>query len=174
MRKRAVIRVVCVMLFLIGCASVRVWTSSPSIQKVGNDFFDAEFTPQRQEDQNYFSTFRLTITNKTDKDMQIDWVKTRYVYKGQARGGFGFEGINEKNINNPPPDTVSPGQTFSKAIWPVTLIGYRRITEITKPGDPVFSLGVLPEGENGILLIVNQAGKEIREKITLNLAVTQT
>ena len=174
MRKGAVIGIACVILFLIGCATVRVWTSTPSIQKTGNDFFDAVFQPQLAEGQNYFSTFRLTITNKTDKDMQIDWVKTRYLHNGQERDGFAFEGITKENINNPPSDTVSPGQTFSKTIYPITIIGWQRATAIVKPGDQSFSVGVLPEGENGILLIVKQAGKEIREKITLNLAVTQT
>ena len=173
MRKQVGIWIICVILVLAGCASVRIWTSSPSIQKAGNDYFGAEFEPQLKDGQKFFTTFQLIITNKTDKDLQIDWVKTRYLHNGRANGGFGFEGITAKNINNPPPDTVSAGATFSKVIWPVKLVGYRRATDLAQPGKPTFSFGILPEGENGILLIVNQDGKEIREKITLTIAVKE-
>jgi hypothetical protein len=80
MRKQMGIWIGCVILVLVGCASVRIWTSSPSIQKTGNDYFNAEFEPQLKDSQNFFTTFRLIITNKTDKDLQIDWVKTRYLH----------------------------------------------------------------------------------------------
>jgi hypothetical protein len=51
----------------------------------------------------------------------------------------------------------------------VNLIAWRR-----GPGYanlPAFSTGPVPEGQNGILLVVRQNGNEIREKMTVMIEV---
>ena len=44
--------------------------------------------------------FRLTLNNQTDKMLEIDWIKTRYIYNDYMRGGFVLKGIKAKDIKN--------------------------------------------------------------------------
>ena len=75
--------------------------------------------------------------------------------------------------NRPPAVTVSAGETFERMIWPVKSIGFERLrSSNVKAGELGLNRGLLPAGENGILLVVSVDDKEIREKIMLNIEVT--
>ncbi len=71
--------------------------------------------PQRTE-QTFYVLFRLEIANKTNKDLKIDWNKTRYILDGRSNGGFVFKSMDPKNIRKQtiPEDIVSAGGFFSK------------------------------------------------------------
>jgi len=156
-------------LFLFGCAPTRKWISSPEFQSADNATFSARFTPLRGNGR-FISEFRLEVQNKTLQPLEIDWNNTRYLFNQAPSGRFAFEGITEKNINNPPSDVVPPQGTLEKVISPVNLIAWRR-----GPGfinQPAFSAGPVPAGQNGILLVVRQNGKELREKMTVTIQVT--
>ena len=73
---------------------------------------------------NIIFLFRLTLNNQTDKMLEIDWNKTRYIYNDYMRGGFVLKGIKAKDIKNLtiPYDLIHPGDTFSKEIAQVKLI----------------------------------------------------
>ncbi len=164
--------------FLTACASKpEIWTSKPLIQTLGNQHYEAKIEALKRDkkgEHNFFVMFRLTVKNQTRKLLKIDWNKTRYIYNGRSRGGFVFKGINAENIKNLtiPYDVISAGDTFSKEIAPVKLITWAPIRDRSVGKDESgFSPGVIPEGENGINLIVRQNGQEIREKITLNISV---
>jgi hypothetical protein len=109
----------------------------------------------------------LTVKNKTNKNLELNWNKTLYIVNGQTSGGFMFEGVVYKDRNNSKsPDVIFPNGTLSKAIWPNNLVyfssgqygGWRHES--------------LPPGENGVYLTVIVDGKEISEKITMNLSRT--
>jgi hypothetical protein len=156
------------MFFLSGCAPTRTWISSPAFQSADNATFSARFTPLKESGR-FISGFRLEVRNKTRQPLEIDWSSTRYLYKQGPSGRFAFKGITEKNIDDPPSDVVPPEGTLQKIIFPVNLIAWRR-----GPGYanlPAFSAGPVPEGQNGILLVVRQNGNEIREKMTVTIEV---
>jgi len=109
-----------------------------------------------------YTAFILTIVNKTSQDLELDWNKTLYIYNGETKGGFMFEGIVYKDRNNPkPPDIIFANSTFTKVIFPnsnvqFTSWGWEHIP--------------LPLGENGIYLVVKVGEKEIKEKLNLVLS----
>ncbi|MBW1852989.1 MAG: hypothetical protein JRJ15_16565 [Deltaproteobacteria bacterium] len=110
-----------ILILFTACAptkKIRNWISSPSVQKGGNESFGVRFEPLKG-DKKFFVSFRLSVMNKTDKSLKIDWNKTRYIYKGKPYGGFVFYGINPADIKNSiPPDLIAPGKLFSKEIFP--------------------------------------------------------
>jgi len=113
--------------------------------------------------------FRLTVTNRTDKNLEIDWNKTRYVYNGSSRGVFVFKGIKPEDIKNLtiPSDIIPARSTLSKEISPYKLIARAPVRE--SGSERGIYPGLLPKGENGIRLLVRQNGKEIAEKMTVNI-----
>jgi hypothetical protein len=174
MKKAVLFFMLAVILPFVGCSKIRVWTSTPVLQTASNEHFEAELEPLLKVEEKFFNAFRLVITNKTNHNLTIDWEKTRYICNGQNRGGFAFDGLTAENINNPPPDTISPDGTLEKVIWPVKLIGYERLdSPNVKIGDSGFSRGIIPEGKNSVDLVIRQNSQEIREKITLNIEVTE-
>ncbi len=155
--------------FFSGCAPTRTWISSPESQSADNPVFSARFTPLRGSG-SFISQFRLEVKNKTRQPIEIDWNNTRYLFNQAPSGRFAFEGITEKNITHPPSDVVAPEGALQKVISPVNLIAWRR-----GPGfvnQPAFSAGPVPEGQNGIRLVVRQNGQEIRAEMTVTITVT--
>ena len=153
------------------CAPTMVSISDPKIQTAANPYYQAQFEPLTR-DHNFFAVFHLTVTNKSNKDLQIDWNKTRYLYNGKPYGVFVFKGIEPKDIKNwtIPPDVIRPEATFSKEIAPYKLLARAPIRE-RKVGtdEPAIHPGPIPAGKSGILLVVRQAGKEIVEKMTVTI-----
>jgi hypothetical protein len=107
------------------------------------------------------------VTNRTDKDLEIDWNRTRYVESGIRHGGFVRQGIDPKQVREAsvPADIIPPGKTFSRVIYPHKKIayapGYQKGWELQG--------GLLPEGENGIDLVVTQNGQVTRHRITVRI-----
>jgi hypothetical protein len=164
-----------ILLVSAGCAPSKVWTSQPAVQTRENPFYRASLTPLN-EGGSAFVAFALKIENKTDNGLEIDWNKTRYLRNGRVSGGFVFEGINPEDVKNStvPSEFVGPGKTFSKEIAPYRLVALAPIRDKTIAADQHgFSGGVLPEGENGILLVMRQNGNRIREKITVRIEVRE-
>lgn len=152
-----------------GCgAKQKVWISNPTIQGAGNHYYKAQLEPLTRGNK-FFVVFCLGVTNKTDKNLEIDWNKTRYVHNGRTRGVFVFKGIKPEDIRNLtiPPDIIPARGTFSKEISPFELLARAPLRE--KNSEKSIYPGLLPTGENGILLVVRLNGKEIIEKMTLNI-----
>lgn len=132
---------------------------------VANDRFVARLIPTCNGGCNAFT---LTIENKSNKDMEVDWNKTLYIAQGSTSGGFMFEGIVYAQRNAPkPPDIVFKKATFRKTIYPTNLVA--------------FSSGryggwrheEMPQGLNGVYLTVRIGSEEINEKLTTNLVAVQ-
>jgi len=152
-----------------GCAPTLVSISTPQIQTVENSYYTAQFEPLA-EGKNYFDGFRLKVVNKTGKDLEIDWNKTRYIYNGRDIGVFVFKGIQPENIKNStiPPDTISAGQSFTKDISPLKLLAREPLTGKGAKAGKITS-GPIPTGKNGIFLFIRQNGNTIKEKIAVNI-----
>jgi hypothetical protein len=152
-----------------GCAPTRIWTSTPAFETVQNQQFSVQFMPLRN-DKNFINQFRLVITNRSDSQIEIDWKSTRYLLNSRPHGHFIFEGVDADTVNNPPSDFISAGDTFLKVIAPVRLVAWQAFT----PGfmdKPSFSAGPVPEGENGIDLIVKQNDKVFRTRMTVTIKI---
>ena len=123
-----------------------------------------------RNDKNFINQFRLVVWNKSNKDLEIDWVGIRYIYKGRPYGRFIFEGLDENSVNNPPSDVVPAGGNLLKIIAPVKLIAWKPLKSDTR-SMPAFSAGPVMEGESGIALVVKQNGNVIRETITVDIKI---
>jgi hypothetical protein len=169
MVKNVALILILLQIVFTGCAPTRIWISQPAAYTAANQYYEAELEPMKNGN-NYFNSFRLTITNKTEKDFMIDWNKTLYLFNNKAFGRFVFTGVNKDNVHNLPSDLVSAGSTLTKIISPLKMIAWKPLK--TRHVDTAgFSRGPLPEGENGIYLVVSQVGQEIRAKITLTIAL---
>ncbi len=156
----------------IGCAPAKkTWISSPGMQSSGNPYYTFRLVPLTK-DHDFFVSFRLTVSNKTGKSLAVDWNKTRYIHNGRNRGVFVFQGISPEDIKNStlPSDIIHAGESFSKVISPYKLLARGPLRDRGKGiTAPDIYPGIMPNGENGILLVIRHNGKEITEKMTLNI-----
>jgi len=74
------------------------------------------------------------------------------------------------------PDIIPPKGVFSKIIAPQKLVAYAPLREQNKlgPGESAFSGGPIPPGESGILLVVRANGREIRERLTVDITEVES
>jgi len=152
-----------------GCAPTLISISTPEIQTVENSYYSAQFEPL-SEGKNFFDRFHLKVVNKTQKDLEIDWNKTHYLYNGRDLGIFVFKGIQPGEIKNLtiPPDIIPSGQSFSKDISPLKFIAREPLTGKGRNVGKI-TFGLIPNGKNGILLFIRQNGNQIKEKLTVNI-----
>ena len=161
--------IVCLVFALAACAGVEVYSSNPELQRVSNEYFNAELEPQLKPGQNFFSTFRFVLTNNTNKELQIDWENTYYFLNGRKNGRFLWEGVTWdglKEIRSKPLIPLAPGDTITGVIFPKKLVGRGSAMD---RGGVQYTQGALPEGENGMLLFVRQNGKVVREKMVVSI-----
>ncbi len=156
---------------ITGCATAKVWISNPEIQTSGNSYYEARLEPVTGK-YSFFVSFHLTVTNKSDNNLKINWNKTRYIHNGRRAGVFVFKGIKPKDIKNLtiPPDIIPPGGTFSKVISPYKLLARAPIRDSSKNKvESSIMPGIIPNGKNGILLFVSQNGKEVVEQMSVSI-----
>ena len=154
-----------------GCATPKNWTSKPVIQTTDNPTFSAKIEPLKMDNPFYVS-FRLLVVNNTGENWEIDWNRTRYIFNGRMYGGFVFKGIDPEDIKNKTiPHDILPGTgTFEKVIFPTKLLARAPLRPKSQSaGGAAISPGMLPTGENGIMLVVKKGSKEIVERMTLTI-----
>jgi len=154
---------------LPGCAPTRLWTSTPAFSTVETPQFEAQLIPLHSE-RNFINQFRLVVSNRTDAPLELDWSNTHYLHNGIRRGRFFYQGLDRNAVANPPAETVPAGQQYVTIITPLPLIAWRG----AKPGypdQPAFSAGPLPEGENGIRLVIKQGEAVFRETLTVVIRI---
>ena len=158
-----------VLLMLAGCAQTKIWTSRPTVQTSDSQHYRIQLEPNKDIN-NFFVWFRLSVVNKTDKNLEIDWNKTRYLFNGRSMGVFVFEGINPDDVKNMTvaPEVIPAGATFSKQIAPFRLVAWTPLRDQSVPiGQNRINPGLIPAGENGIFLVVRQNGETLHETITV-------
>jgi len=122
-------------------------------------------------------SFHLTVTNKSDNNLKLNWNKTRYIHNGRRYGVFVFKGIKPDDIKNLtiPPDIIPAGDIFSKLISPYKLLALAPIRDTGKGlAESGINPGIIPNGKNGILLVVSQNRKEVVEQLSLNIIESKT
>ncbi len=175
MGKKLALSIIFILFVFTGCVPSTVWRSTPTVQNAENEYYEAQLEPLTNGHK-FFVSFRLTVTNKTGKNLEIDWNKTLYIHNGRTRGGFVFKGIKPEDIKNStiPADTILGEHTFSKVISPFKMLARPPLRD---PGieatESTIYPGILPTGENGILLVVRQNGKEVVKRITLTIVAQE-
>ena len=152
------------------CAPTRVWTSTPAFATAETGRYAAQFMPLT-DNRNYIQQFRLLVTNRSAKELRVDWTATRYLFNGKPYGLFFFDGIDETNINSPPSDVVAAGETLMKVIAPVQMLAIKPARSSQFKGQPAFSTGPVPEGTNGIALVLRQDGEVFREQLSVTVKI---
>ena len=163
--------IVFVLLFLVACVPAKTWISKPSAQQVQNADFSARLTPLKR-DKAHFVSFRLFIENKTNQTLKIDWNRTRYLCNGKSYGPVVFPNIDPATIKKSiPPDTIPPGGTFSKEVFPLKLVAFAPIRQEILDGEGGRGLypGPLPAGKNSIDLTIYKGDRQIKQRITVDI-----
>ncbi|MDQ5988402.1 MAG: hypothetical protein CSYNP_04162 [Syntrophus sp. SKADARSKE-3] len=144
-------------LCLSACGYRYTWDDPGRTRMVSNKCFDASIEPSPNYSKG-FNSFMLKVANKANSDLTINWNKSFYVRNGATNGGIDYQ--SRCFTERKEPDTIFPGGTFAKYIYPdVYLV-------------PVFQgcdHDYLPLGKQGIMLTVLCEGKEIRERISVNI-----
>ena len=146
-------------MFWVGCTTTKtVWKCEPEVRKASNPFFHIELSAYC--DKFGCMGFHLFLENKTDRDFEIDWSKTFYLSQGKENGGFFFEGIilRGKKERKPTEILVAYGVLSTKII-PESLMS----------GSDGLRGGDMGPGEHGIQLTVKVEGREVSEKLVINL-----
>jgi hypothetical protein len=138
-----------------------IYKSNPEVVTISNEFFDVKMSIGKIPD-----GFILEITNKTKKDMEVDWNKTQYIEGNSTKGGFMYEGIvYSKRTENKPPDVIFPGITLKKKILPNSNVEYLSSIHMW------FNKPII--GDAGVYLVINIDGKEVKEKLLMNIVKIQ-
>ena len=154
----------------VGCTSTKyVHTSTPVLKTLEDPLFTASIELIKN-DSYFFSLFKLTIDNKGDSDLEIDWNKTRYFHNKINLGGFVFEGIDPSSVKNGtiPNEIIAPKTQFSRQIAPFAKIAMaQRKDSKAIDGNSGLYAGLLPEGQNSIYLVMNHKGQTIKKIISV-------
>jgi hypothetical protein len=151
-------------------ASRTTWTAQPERLNVDNQLFAATMTPQKGP-YPYFAFFHLTLSNKSDADLIIDWNASQYLFNGSPQGALVFEGIDPKQIKagTVPSETVAPGATFARNVMPLRLIAWSPVNE-KSPGSRAITPGMFPDGRNGIRLAVGHDNARMTIPLSVEIA----
>lgn len=152
-----------------GCAPVKtIWTCEPEAVISSNRYFQAKLTPEKQEN-DFFVSFLLEVQNLSETDLAVDWNSTLYIYNNQKNGLFVFEGITPKDIGDKsiPLEIIPAGSGLSKHVSPFKLLAK---APLRATGEPVgFSAGILPAGENGMLLVIRHGDETVSEFMSVSI-----
>jgi hypothetical protein len=145
------------------------WVAQPEMAEKETPFFKLAIEPKKDGNP-YFSSFLVTIHNKGDSDLSIDWNRCRYLFNGKPEGLFIFRGIDPEAVHTAtvPPETILPDVVYTKEIMPHRLIAWSPIREKTKEKRSILP-GMLPEGENGAQLVIHSGEKMIAGALSVRI-----
>jgi hypothetical protein len=165
-----------IMLILAGCSGASSpfkgrWVAAPSFQEADHSFCRARLSVKKG-DNAYYSYFLLSLVNKGDEALYIDWNASRYLFNGKPQGGLVFEGIDPEAVKNNavPVEAIAPGETFKRPLMPMRLIAWTPIRDKSTTSRSI-TPGMLPAGDNGIRLSLRQAGNRIRLPLSVSIAL---
>ncbi len=161
----------CTCCLCLACTPQRIWLSTPQVQTMQSMSYTARLEPLK-EGTDFFNWFRLTIVNKSEHNLEIDWNRSKYTFKGKDEGPFVFSGVNPDSVKNAtiPGDVIPPGGTLARDIVPFKLIAFTPLREQSiKTDRHNIVAGLIPAGVNGIFLVLRQDGKVARTKLTVKI-----
>lgn len=160
---------ICVVLNSFGCTATKsIHISTPKNKMVETDVFTANIEPLKN-DIDYFSTFMLTIVNKTDHNIELNWNESYYLHNKKSKSSFVFRSIEPSMVKEKtvPNDIIPANSRFSKKISPLSKIAYAKLASKAAIDDKGLYAGILPEGLNTIVLVVNNNGQNIKKALSV-------
>ena len=133
-----------------------------TIQPFNNPNPNAQVLPEKHRENNQAIGFLLTIKNKTDKDLKLNWSKTLFISNGQTDGSFmlGAHLCADRNSEKIH-DIIFPNSSLKKRIFPSHLV--RGI----KGGGCVG--GMMGSGKLGVLLNLASGEKQMEKSIFVTI-----
>ncbi|MCP4453893.1 MAG: hypothetical protein GY809_20725 [Planctomycetes bacterium] len=158
---------------MAGCAPQKASVSVPAVQGVVKASYEIQLEPVKKGGTS-FRFFLLTIVNKSEHNMQIDWHQSGYLYNGKQYGMLVSRDSVPGQVKDPDKrfEVIAARQTYKKDVAPMKLIAYATAREDTAMIDPVFSAGPIPVGKSGILLTLKQGEMQFVERITVDIVET--
>lgn len=158
---------------LAHCASQkthRIWKSMPPVQQVSLDQFEIQVRPLKL-DNPFFVAFELSVHNKSSTLLEIDWNRSRYLFKGQDKGLLLFRGLDPKAIKNRtiPNASIPADSRMTRTIAPARTVAWMPRHQTPKPGERGFIPGILPNGDNSIHLVLVQGPVEVRQSLNVKI-----
>ena len=151
----------------LSCASIpRPWEVASGEGVVSNQYFRAWIKPASYDNvKGGYRAFLLTVQNKTDDVIVLDWNASRFIENGRENRGFIFSGVLYSMKDDPKaPDLITANSTFKKAVQPLAYL------ENTNQG---WQHMPMKQGVNGMLLAVRIGDQLIKEKMTMTLTKKQ-
>lgn len=170
-RKMMRLALVMILISILGCVPAKtIWTSEPDTGMSTNKHFQAKLEPVKQG-HDFYVSFRVEVKNLTQNNLAIDWNKTLYIHNGHKKGIFVFEGVKPEDVKNRsiPTAIIPSGDTFSKVVAPYKLLARASLWDRGQSKD--IEAGILPNGENGMQLVVRYRGEELVE--TMKVKITE-
>jgi hypothetical protein len=169
---------VLMVVLLAGCSSTPspfkgAWTANPDFAEVDHALCTARITPLKG-DNTYYAFFLLSLVNKTEGELLVDWNASRYLAGGKPQGMLVFQGIDPEAVKNGtlPLEPIAPGGRLERNLMPMRLIAWSPVREKTSATRAI-TPGMLPAGENGVLLALRQAGRPITIPLSVRLDLEQ-
>jgi len=162
---------ICVIFISFGCTATRSFhTSTPNNKIVETDVFTANIEPQKN-DSAFFSTFMLTIVNKSNHDIQINWNESYYLHNKKNESAFVFRGIEPAQVKKKtvPNEIIAANSRFSKKISPLSKIARASIRDASAIDDKGLYAGMLPEGLNSVVMVLEDNGEKIKKIMSLTI-----
>lgn len=161
-------------LALMGCSNVHspskaIWSANPEFNEAINPLFSARIEARKGE-YPFYTFFLLTITNRSEQDLIVDWNASGYLFNNKPQGMLVFAGIDPKTVKTKtiPPETIPPGMVFSREIMPMQLIAWSPIKENTSQPSSL-TPGMLPAGENGVSISVRHTSGRITIPMSIQI-----
>ena len=160
---------------LFGCTTAPTkWSDPRKAAAIARPQFNASIVPDytswngtKMVEYRGFTTLVLTVENKTDADIEIDWNRTQFIHNGATNGGFYYQGIIVANRDAPRRnETIIGNRTFRRNLSPSAMAFWFCLDPRACWWEPNF----LPFGENGILLTLMINGQRVQEKMNLTVA----
>jgi hypothetical protein len=118
-----------------------------------------------------FNVFFLSLENRGGQPIAIDWNHSLYMVNGKRAGRFVFTGVDPADVKNASltPDVIAPGDTLQKILGPLKTIAYAPLKERKQTSDRGLSYGLLPEGENAVLLVLTMGDQRFRGRFSFQI-----
>ena len=161
--KRIILLLIVFSLLGMSCSNIQIpWEISSSPGGVSNQYFQAWIKPGSYDTvKEGYRAFLLTVRNKTDDVIVLDWNESKFIENDLVNGGFIFSGVLYSLKDEPKaPDLVTAGSTFKKYILPLAFL---------KKTNQGWEHLPMKQGVNGVLLAVRVGDKLLTEKLTVTL-----
>jgi hypothetical protein len=154
MKKLMLLVALCSVVLLGGCSGIMVSTTHISKD---NPYLDFQLKTI-----DYLS-YDLTVTNKTNQDVEIIWDKTMYINETNTTNDgfmFGDEIYYEDRVRQQKTTTIFAKDSMKKTLYPACLAYWRRS----------WSHNYLPSGKTGIYLVAKVGDEVVTQRLYINIS----